>query len=90
MKRLRASEQGDSAAGASADPNAPGSGAPSAPAGGRDSVAASVKASLSEKAADTQTTSVPAASLLSAVRQAERPQARSNGDVLQRKGDQAS
>uniref|UniRef100_I3J8E8 CaM kinase-like vesicle-associated protein n=1 Tax=Oreochromis niloticus TaxID=8128 RepID=I3J8E8_ORENI len=85
MKRLRASEQGDSGAtGAPADPNAP-SGAPAPPAGGSDGVAANMKAGCSEKAPETQT----ALSLLSATRQEE--QARCNGDVPQmlpqRKGD---
>ncbi|XP_030586063.1 caM kinase-like vesicle-associated protein [Archocentrus centrarchus] len=79
MKRLRASEQGDSGAtGAPADPNAPGV-APAPPAGGSDSVATNVKAGSSEKAPDTQT----ALSLLSAARQEEQQQARCNGDVPQ-------
>lgn len=85
MKRLRASEQGDSGAtGAPADPNAP-SGAPAPPTGGSDGVAANMKGGCSEKAPETQT----ALSLLSAARQEE--QARCNGDVPQmlpqRKGD---
>ncbi|XP_044205330.1 caM kinase-like vesicle-associated protein isoform X2 [Thunnus albacares] len=95
MKRLRASEQGDSGAsglatGAAADPNAP-SGAPAPPAGGGDSVDASIEVALSEKALDTQTATISALSLPSAARQEEQPQARCNGDVLQmlpqRKGD---
>ncbi|KAI3369993.1 hypothetical protein L3Q82_024795 [Scortum barcoo] len=90
MKRLRASEQGDSgAAGAAADPNTPG-GAPAPPAGSSDGVA-SIKAALSEKAPDTQTATISALSLPSAARQEEQPQARCNGDVPQmlpqRKGD---
>uniref|UniRef100_A0A671XEF9 CaM kinase-like vesicle-associated protein n=1 Tax=Sparus aurata TaxID=8175 RepID=A0A671XEF9_SPAAU len=96
MKRLRASEQGDSgaAAGAAADPNAPGS-APAPAAGGGGGMAASIKAALSEKAPDTQTATISALSLPSAARQEEQPQARCNGDVPQmlpqmlpqRKGD---
>lgn len=87
MKRLRASEQGDSGAsglgaGAAADPNTPG-GAPAS----SDGVAASIKAALSEKAPDTQTAAISALSLPSAARQEEQPQARCNGDVPQRKGD---
>lgn len=87
MKRLRASEQGDSgaaslAAGAAADPNTPSS-APVPPAGGGDTVAASIKAALTEKAPDTQTATIPALSLPSAARQEEQPQARCNGDVPQ-------
>lgn len=80
MKRLRASDQGDSgASGAAADPNIPGS-APAAPAGSGDSVAASLKAALSEKAPDTQTATI---TLPTAARQDEQPQARCNGDVPQ-------
>ncbi|XP_029288247.1 caM kinase-like vesicle-associated protein [Cottoperca gobio] len=95
MKRLRASEQGDSgasglAAGAAADSNTP-SGAPAPPAGSSDSVAASLKAALSEKAPDTQTATISALSLPTAARQEEQPQARCNGDVPQmlpqKKGD---
>lgn len=98
MKRLRASEQGDSGAsglaagapGAAADPNAP-SGAPAPPAGGSSNVAASLKAALSEKAPDTQTATISALSLPTAARQEEQPQTRCNGDVPQmlpqRKGD---
>ena len=92
MKRLRASEQGDSgaAAGAAADPNAPG-GAPAPAAGGGGGMAASIKAALSEKAPDTQTATISALSLPSAARQEEQSQARCNGDVPQmlpqRKGD---
>lgn len=87
MKRLRASEQGDSgagslAAGAAADPNTP-SGAPAPTAGGSDTVAASIKAALTEKAPDTQTATNPAVSLPRAVRQDEQPQARCNGEVPQ-------
>ncbi|XP_029991369.1 caM kinase-like vesicle-associated protein [Sphaeramia orbicularis] len=75
MKRLRASEQGDSgAAGAAGDPNTPGS-TPAPPAGTSGSLSASIKAALSEKAPDTQT-----ASILTA-RQEEQPQARCNGDI---------
>ncbi|KAG7244685.1 hypothetical protein INR49_029704 [Caranx melampygus] len=80
MKRLRASEQGDSgASGAAADPNTPG-GAPAAPAGSGESVAASLKAALSEKAPDTQTATI---TLPTAARQDEQPQARCNGDIPQ-------
>ncbi|XP_049894057.1 caM kinase-like vesicle-associated protein isoform X2 [Epinephelus moara] len=91
MKRLRASEQGDSgAAGAAADPNTPG-GAPAPPAGSGDGLAASLKAVLSEKAPDTQTAAISAPSQPSAARQEEQPQARCNGEVPQmlpqRKGD---
>lgn len=83
MKRLRASEQGDSAAsGAPADPNTP-SGAPAPPAGGSEGVAASIKAALSEKAPDTQTAAISALPLPAAARQEEQPQARCNGDVPQ-------
>lgn len=87
MKRLRASEQGESgasglAAGAAADPNTPGGG-PAPPAGGSNSVAASIKAALSEKAPDTQTATISAISLPSAAGQEEQPQARCNGDVPQ-------
>lgn len=93
MTRLRASEQVDSGAsglmaGAGADPSAP-SGAPAAPAG---NFAASIKASLSEKAPDTQTTTISPLPLPGAARQEEQPlQARCNGDILQmlpqRQGD---
>lgn len=95
MKRLRASEQGDSGAsgltpaapGAAADPTTPGV-APAPPAGGT-SVAASIKAALSEKAPDTQTATISALSLPTAARQED--QTRCNGDVPQmlpqRKGD---
>lgn len=90
MKRLRASEQGESgasapAAGAAADPN-PASVAPVPDAGG-----ASTNAGLAEKASDTQTAVISAPSLPSAARQEEQPQARCNGDVPQllpqRQGD---
>lgn len=90
MKRLRASEQGESAAGAAADANTP-SGAPVPLAGSGDTVAASIKAGLTEKASDTQTATISALSLPSAARQEEQPQARCNGDVPQmlpqRQGD---
>ncbi|KAM7402242.1 hypothetical protein PAMP_017500 [Pampus punctatissimus] len=95
MKRLRASEQGDSgasglAAGDAAEPNTP-SNAPAPPAGSSDSVAASIKAALCEKAPDTQTATISALPLPSAARQERQPQARCNGDVLQmfpqQKGD---
>ncbi|XP_022602498.1 caM kinase-like vesicle-associated protein [Seriola dumerili] len=92
MKRLRASEQGDSGltAGSAADPNTPGS-APALPAGSGDSVAASIKAALSEKAPGTQTAAISALAPPSAARQDEQPQARCNGDVPQmlpqRKGE---
>uniref|UniRef100_A0AAQ5ZZV1 CaM kinase-like vesicle-associated a n=1 Tax=Amphiprion ocellaris TaxID=80972 RepID=A0AAQ5ZZV1_AMPOC len=95
MKRLRASEQGDSAAaglapGASADPNTPGV-TPAAPAGGGGLLAAAIKAGLSEKASDTQTATMSALSLPSAARQEEQQQSRCNGDIPQvlppRKGD---
>uniref|UniRef100_A0A665TNW7 CaM kinase-like vesicle-associated protein n=1 Tax=Echeneis naucrates TaxID=173247 RepID=A0A665TNW7_ECHNA len=90
MKRLRASEQGESGASglaAGATANTP-SGAPTLPAGGGDSVAASIKAALSEKAPDTQTAAI---SMPSVARQDEQPQVRCNGDVPQmlshRKGE---
>lgn len=93
MTRLRASEQVDSGAsgltaGAAADPSAP-SGAPAAPPG---NIAASIKAALSEKAPDTQTTTITALPLPAAARQEEQPpHARCNGDILQmlpqRQGD---
>ncbi|XP_078479210.1 LOW QUALITY PROTEIN: caM kinase-like vesicle-associated protein, partial [Lampetra planeri] len=95
MKRLRASEQGDSAAtglaeGASADPNMP-SGTPAPSASGSTGLAASMKAALSEKAPDTQTATNPALPLPSAARQEEQPQERCNGSnlqmLLQGKGD---
>uniref|UniRef100_A0A7N5ZY71 CaM kinase-like vesicle-associated protein n=1 Tax=Anabas testudineus TaxID=64144 RepID=A0A7N5ZY71_ANATE len=95
MKRLRASEQGDSGAasaavGAAADPNAPSS-ASVPPAGGGDTVAASIKAALTEKAPDTQTATISARPLPSAERQEEQPQAPCNGDIPQmlpqRQGD---
>lgn len=71
MKRLRASEQGDSAApagapGAAADPNA-----------------ASIKAALGEMPANSQTGAVSALPLPAAARQDEQPQPRCNGDVPQ-------
>ncbi len=86
MKRLRASEQGDSgasglAAGAAADPNTPG-GTPAPPAS--NSMAASIKAALSEKAPDTQTATISTAlSLPSTAVKEEQPQTRCNGDVPQ-------
>uniref|UniRef100_A0A3Q1GNZ8 CaM kinase-like vesicle-associated protein n=1 Tax=Acanthochromis polyacanthus TaxID=80966 RepID=A0A3Q1GNZ8_9TELE len=95
MKRLRASEQGDSAAaglapGAAADPNTAGV-TPAAPAGGGGLLAAALKAGLSEKASDTQTAAMPALSLPNAARQEEQQQSRCNGDIPQvlppRKGD---
>lgn len=87
MKRLRASEQGDAGAsgltvGTAADPSTP-SGAPAPPAGTSNSVDGRIKAALSEKASDTQTTTISAMPLPSAARQVEQPQARCNGDVLQ-------
>ncbi|CAJ1050604.1 caM kinase-like vesicle-associated protein [Xyrichtys novacula] len=88
MKRLRASEQGDSAAaGAAADPNTP-AGAAAPPPGGSGSFAAalkaaSLKAALSEKAPDTQTATNPAPPQPVPARQEEQPQARCNGDVPQ-------
>lgn len=83
MKRLRASDQGDSgASAAAADPNTPG-GAPVPPAGSSDGAAVGMKAVLSEKAPDTQTASIPALSPPSAAQQEEQPQARCNGDVPQ-------
>ncbi|KAM8917741.1 caM kinase-like vesicle-associated protein [Spinachia spinachia] len=81
MKRLRASEPGDSGAAglAAADPNPPTSGAAPQAAGG-DSVAASVKAALS----DTQTTVTSALSLPSAASRREgQPPARCNRDAPQ-------
>lgn len=86
MKRLRASEQGDSAA-AGTDPNTP-AGAAAPTAGGSGSFAAalkaaSLKAALSEKAPDTQTATNPALPLPVAARQEEQPQARCNGDAPQ-------
>lgn len=86
MKRLRASEQGDSGAsglapgapGAAADPTTPGS-TPAPPA------------ALSEKAPDKQTATISALSLPTPARQEDQPQTRCNGDVPQmlpqRKGD---
>lgn len=75
MKRLRASEQGDSgAAGAAGDANAPGS-TPAPPAGASGSFSASIKAALSEKAPDTQTANI------STARQEEQPQTRCNGGI---------
>lgn len=97
MKRLRASEQGDSGAsglaagalGPAADTNTP-SNAPVAPAGGSN-VACAIKDPLSEKAPDTQTATISALALPTAARQEEQPQARCNGDVPrmlpQRKAD---
>lgn len=87
MKRLRASEQGESgasglAAGAAADPNAPG-GAPALPVGNSDTVDASIKAALREKAPDTQTATVSTLGQPSAAGQDEQPQTRCNGDVPQ-------
>lgn len=83
MKRLRASEQGDSgaSAGAAADPNTP-SNAPAAPAGGSNA-AATIKDALSEKAPDTQTATISALALPTAARQEEQPQARCNGNIPQ-------
>ncbi|KAM9859360.1 caM kinase-like vesicle-associated protein [Aulostomus maculatus] len=82
MKRLRASEQGDSgAAGTAADPSVPGGAADAAaaaPSGGSVSVAASIKAALREKAPDAQTAPNPAPS---AAGQDEQTQC--NGDNLQ-------
>ncbi|AWP02674.1 putative RNA-binding protein 6-like isoform 3 [Scophthalmus maximus] len=80
MKRLRASEQGESgasglAAGAAADPNAPG-GAPALPVGNSDTVDASIKAALREKAPDTQTATVSTLGQPSAAGQDEQPQTR--------------
>lgn len=86
MKRLRASEQGDTgasglatgAAGGPADPNMAGS------AGGGSLLAASIKTALSEKAADAQTTSVPSLPQPPAAQPEEQQQqARCNGDVPQ-------
>ncbi|XP_028261424.1 caM kinase-like vesicle-associated protein [Parambassis ranga] len=93
MKRLRASEPGDSgasgpAAGAAGDSNTPGVAAapPAGGSGGGGGLAAIIKAGLSEKAADTQTLPLP-----SAASQEEQQQARCNGDIPQmlpqRKGD---
>lgn len=87
MKRLRASEQGDSGAsgvdaGAAADPNAP-SGTSAPPVGGGISFAASLKAALSEKVPDTQTATTPALPPPSEATQEEQQQARCNGGVLQ-------
>lgn len=89
MKRLRASEQGDSGAsglaagapGPAADPNTP-SNAPAAPAGGSNA-AATIKDALSEKAPDTQTATISALAVPTAARQEEQPQARCNGDIPQ-------
>ncbi|XP_034022233.1 caM kinase-like vesicle-associated protein [Thalassophryne amazonica] len=92
MKRLRASEQSDSAAsgvaaGASADSSTPSS-APAPPSGSSQSVPAN-----SEKVSDTQTANNPSLTLPSAARE-EQPQPRCNGNVLQmlqqRKEDPAS
>lgn len=79
MKRLRASEQGDSgasgAAGAAADSPVP-------PAGSSSIFAASIKAPLSEKSPDAETTT-PTLSQPTAARPEEQPQAPCNGDVPQ-------
>ncbi|XP_074537197.1 caM kinase-like vesicle-associated protein [Halichoeres trimaculatus] len=88
MKRLRASEQGDSAAaGTAADPNTPAGAAAPTPGGSGSFAAAlkaaSLKAAQSEKAPDTQTATNPALPLPVAARQEEQPQARCNGDVPQ-------
>ena len=87
MKRLRASEQGDTgtsglvagATGGPADPNMP-SGTVAGPAGGGSLLAASIKTALSEK-----TTSVPALPQPPAAQpeQQQQQQARCNGDVPQ-------
>ncbi|KAL6112004.1 camkv [Pungitius sinensis] len=85
MKRLRASEPGDSGASglAAADPNPPSGGA-APPAAGGDGAAAGIKAALSEKLPDTQTTVTSALSLPSAAtRQEEQPPARCNRDAPQ-------
>lgn len=71
MKRLRASEQGDSAApvgdpGAAVDPNA-----------------TSIKAALGEKPANSQTGTVSTLPLPAAAGQEEQPQPRCNGDIPQ-------
>lgn len=85
MKRLRASEQGESgasgAAGAAADSNTAG-GSPVPPAGGSSILAPSIKAPLSEKSPDAQTTT-PTLSQPTAARPEEQPQAPCNGDVPQ-------
>ncbi|XP_028303663.1 caM kinase-like vesicle-associated protein [Gouania willdenowi] len=82
MKRLRASEPGDSG-GAAADPSDPSTAPVTAPAAGSSvGFAACIKAGLSEKAQDTQTTEASATSVPSAARQ-EQQQARCNGEVLE-------
>lgn len=83
MKRLRTSDQGDSAAaglaaGVTADPSTP---AP--PAGSSDSVAAGIKAALKGNAPDAQTATTAALPLPSAARQDEQQQTRCNGDAPQ-------
>ncbi|XP_040060454.1 caM kinase-like vesicle-associated protein [Gasterosteus aculeatus] len=83
MKRLRASEPGDSGASgvAAADPNAPSAGAaPPAGGGAAVGVAASMTAALGEKPSGTQTTVTSALCLPSAAGQEERPPARRNRD----------
>lgn len=91
MKRLRASEQGDTgasglatgAAGGPADPNMLG-GTVAGSAGGGSLLAASIKTALSEKAADAQTPSVPSLPQPPAAQPEEQQQqARCNGDVPQ-------
>lgn len=90
MKRLRASEQGDTggsglaagATGGPADSNMP-SGTVAGPAGGSSLLAASIKTALSEKAVGAQTTSVPLLPQPPAAQPGEQQQARCNGDVPQ-------
>lgn len=90
MKRLRASEQGDTGAsglaagatGGPADPNMPG-GTVAGPAGGGSLLAASIKTALSEKATDAQITSVPSLPQPPAAQPEQQQQARCNGDVPQ-------
>ncbi|XP_068598175.1 caM kinase-like vesicle-associated protein [Brachionichthys hirsutus] len=97
MKRLRASEQGDSGASGLAPGAAPvpntlcSTDAP--PADGGSNVAASIKAVLREKAPDTQTASISALALPVAASQEGHSQSRYNGDAAQmpqRKEDQTS
>uniref|UniRef100_A0A3Q2X8Q2 CaM kinase-like vesicle-associated protein n=1 Tax=Hippocampus comes TaxID=109280 RepID=A0A3Q2X8Q2_HIPCM len=82
MKRLRASEQGDSGA-SGTDAGAP-SGTAAAPvaAGGGLGLAASLKAALSANAPDTQTSATPTEPQLSTATAEEKPEERCNGDVL--------
>ncbi|XP_061688222.1 caM kinase-like vesicle-associated protein [Syngnathoides biaculeatus] len=79
MKRLRASEQGESGASGS-DVGAPG--AAVAPAGGGLGLAANLKAALRANASDTQTPAAPADPQPSTARAEDKSDQRCNGDVL--------